>query len=633
MTDMDHTPQGNMSPTIESKNRYIAPEPPRKKGKIALIVGITVAVVFMVAIAATLVWLPNDDSSMPPETTSIVTEQSTDVEANESEELNTQHEHKHITLVGVEPTCTETGLTEGVQCEICQEILIEQEVLPVTDHTYGDWIVDRQPEPAITGNRYRTCSLCDHIISETLEALPYSQGLLYYSNGDGTCRVIDIGSCTDTDIVIPAVYEGQTVTTIEMGFPPSTTSVVIPSSVTKIQKYSFFNCDQLIEIEDGISYVEGWVIDIDPTIRDVTIREGTIGIADFSFSERADITSITIPESVRYIGESAFFRCAGLTEIKLPDHLSKIHSSTFSECTGLTSITIPSDVTSIGEGAFLGCTALTEIFIPQRVQAIEPSVFSACTNLKTLSVHPDNEVYHSTNNCIIETKSKILVAGCQTSRIPDDGSVTSIGQYAFWACEGLTAITIPDTVTEIKGFAFGHCTRLTDIVVPDSVTRIERYAFVSCSNLTSIQLSQKLTNISENAFSECVSLQSISIPDNVTGISAYAFSACTGLTSVTLPKKLRSIGQGAFSNCSQLTHITIPSGTIGINHQAFGECYKLTSVTIPDSVTTIYNGAFNNSLKDVYYTGTREEWEALLAKPNSHSFKNATIHYNYTPES
>ena len=55
------------------------------------------------------------------------------------------------------------------------------------------------------------------------------------------------------------------------------------------------------------------------------------------------------------------------------------------------------------------------------------------------------------------------------------------------------------------------------------------------------------------------------------------------------------------------------------------------SITIPDSVTTIYNGAFNNSLKDVYYTGTREEWEALLAKPNSHSFKNAIIHYNSIP--
>lgn len=632
MTDMDHTPQGNMSPTIESKNRYIAPEPPRKKGKIALIVGITVAVVFMVAIAATLVWLPNDDSSMPPETTSIVTKQSTDVEANESEELNTQHEHKHITLVGVEPTCTETGLTEGVQCEICQEILIEQEVLPVTDHTYGDWIVDRQPEPAITGNRYRTCSLCDHIISETLEALPYSQGLLYYSNGDGTCRVIDIGSCTDTDIVIPAVYEGQTVTTIEMGFPPSTTSVVIPSSVTQISANMFYQCEHLTETENGVSYANGWALGVDPSFASITIREGTVGIASFAFRENETLTSVSIPESVRYIGEGAFYICPQLKEINLPKNLSEIRSSTFSLCSSLTDITIPSNVIRIGEIAFDG-TGLTEIFIPERVQAIEINAFSTCKNLKTLLVHPDNEVFHSTNNCIIETKSKILVAGCQTSRIPDDGSVTTIGQTAFSGCTGLMSITIPDSVTLIKSSAFADCQGLTSMIIPDSVTRIERYAFVSCSNLTSIQLSQKLTNISENAFSGCVSLQSISIPDNVTGISAYAFSACTGLTSVTLPKKLRSIGQGAFSNCSQLTHITIPSGTIGINYQAFGECYKLTSVTIPDSVTTIYNGAFNNSLKDVYYTGTREEWEALLAKPNSHSFKNATIHYNYTPES
>lgn len=68
-----------------------------------------------------------------------------------------------------------------------------------------------------------------------------------------------------------------------------------------------------------------------------------------------------------------------------------------------------------------------------------------------------------------------------------------------------------------------------------------------------------------------------------------------------------------------------------IGQTAFSGCTGLMSITIPDSVTTIYDGAFNNSLKDVYYTGTREEWEALLAKPNSHSFKNAIIHYNFIP--
>lgn len=97
-----------------------------------------------------------------------------------------------------------------------------------------------------------------------------------------------------------------------------------------------------------------------------------------------------------------------------------------------------------------------------------------------------NTRYHSDGNCLIETATKILIAGYENSVIPSNGNVTSIGSSAFSSCERLTSITIPDSVTSIGSSAFSFCSGLTRITIPDSVTRIGHSAFYGCSRLTSI---------------------------------------------------------------------------------------------------------------------------------------------------
>ena len=79
-----------------------------------------------------------------------------------------------------------------------------------------------------------------------------------------------------------------------------------------------------------------------------------------------------------------------------------------------------------------------------------------------------------------------MIAGCKSSVIPNDGSVTSIGDYAFYYCSGLTSIVIPDSVTYIGSDAFRGCSGLTSITIPDSVTSIGDYAFYNCNGLTTI---------------------------------------------------------------------------------------------------------------------------------------------------
>ena len=171
-------------------------------------------------------------------------------------------------------------------------------------------------------------------------------------------------------------------------------------------------------------------------------------------------------------------------------------------------------------------------------------------------------------------------------------NVTSIGSSAFYNCNGLTSITIPDSVTSIGYEAFHGCTGLTSITIPNSVTSIGIYAFSSCQGLTSVTIGNGVTSIGSSAFYNCNGLTSITIPDSVTSIGYEAFRGCTGLTSVTILNSVTSIGDSAFLGCSGLTSITIPDSVTSIGSSAFSGCYRLTSVTIGNSVTSIGYSAF-----------------------------------------
>ena len=153
--------------------------------------------------------------------------------------------------------------------------------------------------------------------------------------------------------------------------------------------------------------------------------------------------------------------------------------------------TIPSTlggypVTSIGSFAFEDCTGLTSITIPDSITSIGNNAFDYCTGLTKITVSSGNTIYHSTDNCIIETETKTLIFAFKSSIIPTDGSVTSIGWSAFEGCTGLTSIIIPDSVTNIGAGAFSSCTGLTSVTVGNSVTSIGNYAFSYCTGLTDV---------------------------------------------------------------------------------------------------------------------------------------------------
>ena len=100
--------------------------------------------------------------------------------------------------------------------------------------------------------------------------------------------------------------------------------------------------------------------------------------------------------------------------------------------------------------------------------------------------------------------------------------ITCIGDYAFWCCNNLTSVQIPNSVTKIGKDAFRACSGLTSATIPNSVTSIGNGVFMNCTGLTTIILSNSITSIRSNSFSNCSSLTSISIPNSVTSIGKYA---------------------------------------------------------------------------------------------------------------
>ena len=85
-----------------------------------------------------------------------------------------------------------------------------------------------------------------------------------------------------------------------------------------------------------------------------------------------------------------------------------------------------------------------------------------------------------------------------------DAPITSIGYRAFYDCNSLTSITIPNSVTSIGDSAFYNCSSLTSVTIPDSVTSIGSYAFKGCEGLTSITIPDSVVSIDVYAFSDCI---------------------------------------------------------------------------------------------------------------------------------
>ena len=161
---------------------------------------------------------------------------------------------------------------------------------------------------------------CTVTLKPEESGVTYSKGLSYNKNSDGTYYVNGIGSCTDTEIVIPPTYKGSDVT----GIGPS----------------AFENTNLI----------------------GVTIPDSVTSIGDHAFRWCYNLTYMILPNSVTSIGCNVFSDCMNLKSVTIPDGVTELKYTLFYNCTGLTEVIIPAGVTKIGIYAFENCSNLTDIY-------------------------------------------------------------------------------------------------------------------------------------------------------------------------------------------------------------------------------------------------------------------------------
>lgn len=215
-----------------------------------------------------------------------------------------------------------------------------------------------------------------------------------------------------------------------------------------------------------------------------------------------------------------------------------------------------------------------------------------------------------------------------TVTIPD--SVTSIGSFAFNSLSGLTSMTIPDSVTNIGGYAFQNCTNLKSINIPSSVINIPICTFEGCTSLEIVDISNGLTEIGFSAFRNCISLATITLPNSLISLENNVFQGCTSLISIKIPDSVTSIDSNMFLGCNNLTSVSLSTSLTTIPTYAFYYLDNLTSIVIPDSVTKISLQAFweCDNLKNIYYSGTSEDWTNIDIAALNQVLSNPTIHFN-----
>lgn len=321
--------------------------------------------------------------------------------------------------------------------------------------------------------------------------------------------------------------------------------------------------------------------------------------------DKETIGKVTIPSvakdyTVKAIGRSAFNDCEEITEISMPNTIEEIKYNGIYSCGKLSCVSLPSSLKVLADYA-LAYNPFTTIVIPKSVVTMTGNPLQGDSLLTTISVEEGNTVYESPagGNCLVEKATKTLIAGCQTTIIPED--IKTIGNSAFYAQRKLLEIAIPVSVDTIKSYALSS-TGLTNIVLPEKV-RYLGSGSLGYNRITSITIPKSVEKIDGNPLMGDSLLTTIIVengnktyesPDGSNAIVEKATKMLmAGCQTTVIPNTVKRIGDRAFYAQKKITFMPIPNSVDSIGSYVF-YATPLVKVVIPASLKTIADYAFYN---------------------------------------
>lgn len=316
------------------------------------------------------------------------------------------------------------------------------------------------------------------------------------------------------------------------------------------------------------------------------MRDGSLKLVSYTGS--ADV--VTIPSSIEgyditCIGEYAFDGCEA-NKINIPSTVKVIESFAFSDCKNIQKMTIPNTVIYIDGNPFTGCE-----------------------KLENISVDPKHPTLQTTSDGVLYSeKTKTILCypyyNQQSSYRIKDGTL-SIGKNAFYGCDLLEQVTIPETVLSIGSGAFYGCKSITKVVLPQALQEVGECAFAGCSSLASVSIPGGITQIKNSTFFGCTSLKTVKFPQNLTEIGKQAFRGCSSLQEITLPMGTKRIGEYAFNGCMGLKDAYLPITIEEIGDAVFDGCsfslyMHLDEYTFAEIYARIYEVSFDYNNQDAF---------------------------------
>lgn len=404
------------------------------------------------------------------------------------------------------------------------------------------------------------------------------------------------------------------------------THMMIPNTVERIGHSAFRRCKiESFEMPENIKIIDDWAFRQCSSLRHTYLPDTIESIGEYAFANCTALEEFNFPSGITKINNYTLSTCRNIKEIEIPNSVTEIGNRAFASM-GISELQIPSSVTKIGNGLCYGCSSLTYVTIPESVSDIDTDyMFYNCKNLTGCSFpHELTDI----GNYMFALDGKINISdciryavnignyafsGCPSQEITMQDVTKSIGDYSFYNPSGQTIKHLSSSLENIGTHSLTRSTFMEPHLYIQNNCTVGDYAFYAISGSTAITIGEYVhagiwafrglkdtkeitvgmgSTFGDFAFSYCNNLERFN-DGGVYAIGRDGFNQCFKLKNVVTSHYMKRIEEWTYFYCSGITGtITIPEGVEFVGDGAFSNIYLVHNLVLPSTLASVIGKSF-----------------------------------------